>query len=58
MSKVSFIDRITIMFEDDLKVTSVENFFAGFKLLYCKFGSFTLKLLHCVTLCKCFIKPK
>ena len=58
MSKISFIDRITIMFEDDLKVTSAEKFVAGFKLLDCEFGSFTLKLLHCVILYKCFIKPK
>lgn len=58
MSKISFVDRIAIKFEDDLKVTSVEKFVAGFKLLDCKFGSFTLKLLHCVILYKCFIKPK
>ena len=39
-----------IMFDDNLKTSSVSFFIADFNLLSCEFDSFTFKLLYCVIL--------
>ena len=41
--------KITIIFDDILKTTSVSCFIADFSLLSCEFDSFTFKLLYCAT---------
>ena len=46
-----------ILFDDNLKTTSVSFFIADFSLLSCEFDSFTFKLLHCVIVILIKIKP-
>ena len=46
MWKIDFMIRITIIFDDNLKTTSVLFFIADFNLSICEFDSFTFKLLY------------
>ena len=41
---------LSIIFNDNLKTTSVSFFIADFNLLSCEFGSFTFKLFYWVNL--------
>ena len=37
---------LSVIFDDNLKITSVSLFIANFNLLSCEFDNFTFKLLH------------